>query len=232
MLKFRFFGFPTVVQPAFFIIAAFLGATGGGGLADLALWVGIVFVSVFAHELGHATVARAFGRHPTITLHGSGGLTSYGGPSLGTARDIAVTLAGPMAGLIVGAIVWKLVPAEGLSPIAQTAREMALWVNVGWSILNLLPIWPLDGGQITGHVLGALFGPGGRRGTHIVSIAVAGGGAAYSLLRFGISYTAFLGAMLAWTNVRALSTAREASRAADDYRQRHRQGDPTEPPRW
>src|SRR3954464_2107326 len=41
----------------------------------IALWMGIVSLSVLVHELGHATVARVFGYRPSIQLVGLGGLT-------------------------------------------------------------------------------------------------------------------------------------------------------------
>ena len=49
-----------------------------------------------------------------------------------------------------------------------------LWINIMWGLLNLLPVWPLDGGQITETVLSQVNPYDGRRWTHIVSL-VAGG---------------------------------------------------------
>src|SRR5579871_6002412 len=60
---------------------------GGAGRLQaelIALWVGIVFVSVLFHELGHAWLHLAFGNEPAIQLVGMGGLTQArrGGPAV------------------------------------------------------------------------------------------------------------------------------------------------------
>src|SRR4051794_41088064 len=76
-LHFRLFGFPVRVHPFFWLTTVIFGM--GGGPADpqrTLVWVGIVFVSILAHELGHATMQRFYGGHPWITLYGLGGLAS------------------------------------------------------------------------------------------------------------------------------------------------------------
>jgi stage IV sporulation protein FB len=47
-------------------------------------------------------------------------------------------------------------------------------INVIWGLLNLLPIWPLDGGQATLVVLSQVNPHHGRRWTHTISLVVAG----------------------------------------------------------
>jgi hypothetical protein len=49
-----------------------------------------------------------------------------------------------------------------------------VWVNVAWSVLNLLPILPLDGGNITKEVLDAVTREKGEVPARVVSIVVAG----------------------------------------------------------
>jgi membrane-associated protease RseP (regulator of RpoE activity) len=46
-------------------------------------------------------------------------------------------------------------------------------INILWGILNLLPIWPLDGGQVTVTVLSEINPYNGRRWAHIVSLLTA-----------------------------------------------------------
>jgi Zn-dependent protease len=48
-------------------------------------------------------------------------------------------------------------------------------INLLWSLLNLLPIWPLDGGQATQILLSLYDRTRGPRWGHIVSLLVAGG---------------------------------------------------------
>lgn len=48
------------------------------------------------------------------------------------------------------------------------------FINLLWPLLNLLPIWPLDGGQMTHVVLSKANRRHGARWTHIIGMACAG----------------------------------------------------------
>lgn len=48
-----------------------------------------------------------------------------------------------------------------------------VYINLLWGLINLLPIWPLDGGQVTQTVLSEVNPYNGRRWTHIVSLLTA-----------------------------------------------------------
>jgi len=50
---------------------------------------------------------------------------------------------------------------------------MLLWINLVWPILNLLPVFPLDGGQIVRQLCEGWFGPRGVVVSLSISIAVA-----------------------------------------------------------
>src|SRR5262249_19610606 len=63
------------------------------------------------------------------------------------------------------------------------AVDMLMWMSLIWNLFNLLPIWPLDGGQISREVFGA-FSPGNDfRYCLILSLLLAGLGALYSLAK-------------------------------------------------
>lgn len=49
-----------------------------------------------------------------------------------------------------------------------------VWINLGWGLINLLPIWPLDGGQLSQTVLSVVNPYNGRRWTHTISLVCAG----------------------------------------------------------
>jgi hypothetical protein len=128
------------------------------------------------HELGHALVARRFGMTPTITLHAMGGLTHFEGGRLSRWQTSLVSFAGPAAGLLVGGAVHLL--SSRYRPLTDQAEYLVqtiLWVNVGWSIINLLPVVPFDGG----HILAAVLGPRHALLTALISASVgAAAGAA------------------------------------------------------
>ena len=105
-LHFRVFGFPVRVHPFFWVVALFMGL--GSGRDDpqkILIWVGVVFVSVLLHEMGHASIQRLYGGHPWITLYGLGGLASCNDGPRSPGRRILVLLAGPGAGFLLAAVV-------------------------------------------------------------------------------------------------------------------------------
>src|SRR5579863_4019806 len=103
----RIAGIPVRIRPAFFFIAALMGASRATPVG-LASWIGASFVSVLFHEFGHATAGRLFGLAPSIELYERGGLTSFGatGRRLPAWKDIVVCLAGPGAGFLLGGAIW------------------------------------------------------------------------------------------------------------------------------
>ena len=189
---FRVFGIPVRVDPTFFLIAGILGF-GVGDLTFLVTWVIVVFVSVLVHELGHAVAFRAYGQQPQILLQGMGGLTWASGP-LPPGRDIVVSLAGPLTALVLLGLpaLWLDHSLQSASGTWELVLRELFFVNVIWSGVNLLPILPLDGGQVTASVLRRVMGDAGQRAAYVVSIVVAGGAA---LLAFSMGYV--FGAMFA-----------------------------------
>lgn len=106
----------------------------------------VVFASVIIHELGHAFVARRFGLWVgDIQLHGLGGQVPHARTTPG--RQLWISLAGPGAGLAVGFATLALAVAFEVPPAFTGVLTVILWVNIGWSLFNLLPVLPLDGGH-------------------------------------------------------------------------------------
>jgi stage IV sporulation protein FB len=60
------------------------------------------------------------------------------------------------------------------SPPVHYAFVFMIRINLLWGVLNLLPIWPLDGGQIFGVVAGEVNPRDGQRWTHIAALLTAG----------------------------------------------------------
>ena len=145
-------GIPTKIEPSFFVLSLFLGASRGLNLSLLLEWVVVVFISVLLHELGHALVARQFGMSPQITLYSMGGLTSWSETTeISPPKHLAISVAGPAAGFLLGGILFVAAPtllSAMESELLTIAYYDLLWVNIGWGIFNLLPILPLDGGHV------------------------------------------------------------------------------------
>jgi Zn-dependent protease len=196
------FGIPVRIHPTFFLTAAILGARPNAGVTAVAIWIGVVFASVLLHEYGHAIAARAFGFRPRIELHAMGGTTVWGGAPVTPGRRFAISLAGPAAGLAVGAIAWAAAPAH-LAGAAGEAVQAILWVNVGWGVLNLLPILPLDGGNVMASIFDGLTGGRGERLARIVSLLLAFAGLA-AALSVGWIWAALLSGFFAMGNLRAV----------------------------
>jgi Zn-dependent protease len=150
VLRFKLGPFPVSVYPWFFLSAVLLGPGLDSGWQILA-WVLVVFVSVLGHELGHAVVGKIYGGRPEIRLEAFGGVTF---PQLhsrpGPAKQFVLSFAGPIAGLLVGAVAVGLarVFPPHASSITAWVLESVVDVSVIWTVFNLLPILPLDGGQM------------------------------------------------------------------------------------
>jgi Zn-dependent protease len=161
MLKFRLMGIPVVVDWWFWLTGVLLGgginARGPEDWTRVGVWCLVMFVSVLVHEFGHALTARRFGVQPGIQLHGFGGATFLPGARFTRGQSIMVSAAGPIAGLalaMVVLIVARAVPENSIPPIGWVAIRAALFIGFVWTALNLLPIQPLDGGQILREILG------------------------------------------------------------------------------
>lgn len=160
-MSFQLLGITVEVQGIFWLTAllfAFMQRQPTPG--RIAASVAVIFGAVLVHELGHALTGRAFGTQPRIVLHGFGGKTTAEGRPLSRGRSITMTLAGPGAGFLLGALAVVadrfLAPAQG-STLAHVI-EQTQWCTFGWGILNLMPVLPLDGGLVMRDVLGPRHG--------------------------------------------------------------------------
>ena len=73
-----------------------------------------------------------------------------------------------------GAVTNLMMASHRHGPVAFEAYNYFFQINLLWPLLNLLPIWPLDGGQIACESLAHFNRREGRRWGHIVSLLTAG----------------------------------------------------------
>lgn len=192
-LRWRMFGIPVRVHPSFWIFTLLIAmAWGRTDPLFVLLYVGCAFVSILVHELGHVIAGRTFGEPGTILLYSFGGLAMGYYQRCRTWQRIVISLAGPAAGfalyglvlLVDRYVLWEYFMVARAGPVLGRVVLFLLFMNLFWNLLNLIPIFPLDGGQVMKEVCG-IFSP--RHGLRLavgMSFLFAGLIAIYSLLVF------------------------------------------------
>tara|TARA_E500000075_G_C6976571_1_gene313963 strand:- start:1072 stop:1710 length:639 start_codon:yes stop_codon:yes gene_type:complete len=202
MIQFSILGIPVRVEPWFWITMAFIG----GGLhaansTDILLVLVFVFagfLSIMIHELGHALTIRKYGLPAAITLQAFGGYASFPAGKLDRKQSFVVTAAGPALQFVFGVLLIVLAPSISIpegSLFLPFLRDL-IWVSIAWSILNCLPVYPMDGGQM----MAAILGPKKQHNVHLISsiAAVIIGIAGY--LYLGTILLPIFMALFAWQN--------------------------------
>ena len=166
----RLFGVDIRIHLTFLFLLAFVWFTqavamGAVGAVRGTALVGIVFGCVVLHELGHALVARRSGvAVRSIILLPIGGVTlmeDMGRQTPDPARDIRISVAGPLVNLAIaaisGAFILAFLPQVHLweQPFVHAGNlpRALFWGNVFLGGFNLLPAYPMDGGRILRAVL-------------------------------------------------------------------------------
>ena len=181
-INFRLAGFPVRVTPWFWLTMALLGSPTLDdpllGPLGLVLWVVAGFVSILVHELGHAVSARWFRTPSLIVLTAFGGYAQYydRAPPSGW-RRLVVCLMGPIAGFILLGLVVVSELSTGWFELHPVLEAFGFYVGLQclvWGLFNLLPVWPMDGGQAMREVFYILGLKRPDPATHTVSIFVIG----------------------------------------------------------
>lgn len=156
---------PISIHPIFWLLAGLIGWLNSQGSLVLGLlWVAVVFVSVLFHEFGHALMAVAFRQKAKIALVAFGGVTQYDGPKLKKWQQFLIVFNGPFFGfLLFIAATFCLQFAWSEMPLLRAGLHLMQIANLFWTVVNLLPILPLDGGHLLRIVLEKFFGVRGLR---------------------------------------------------------------------
>lgn len=177
---FKIAGISVSANVWFLVLLLFFGMS-AGSLQGSLIAMASVFASLLVHEFGHGLVAKRYGLRPRISLHGWGGLCHHA-PAPTATQDILITLAGPGAGLLAAGLL-SLLSVEADGSLGSVWVHTLIWINVFWSLANLIPLWPLDGGQVLQVALRTRMGA--RRGdrlTHRVSLFAGGTALLYALV--------------------------------------------------
>jgi len=230
-LNFTIAGFPVRVHPMFWLIGLLLGFN--SNLITVLIWVFVIFVSILVHELGHAFAFRFYGIHSRIFLHAMGGLAipepapwggGYAEVSPTPRQQIIISFAGPMAGFMLALLVIlfviftggsvgfsRVIPLPVVPQLPWAGYYMTafvglmLWVNVFWGVINLLPVFPLDGGQISRSIFIQVDPMDGVRKSLWLSVATGVFVALLALVLLSSFYMAILFGLLAFQSYTAVS---------------------------
>jgi Zn-dependent protease len=153
----------------FAAVALFLSATDDAPPSAL-IWLslGILLISVALHEFGHAQAAARFGAPVTRLL-----LAPYGGVApirvapRNSRVELVISLAGPFTNLLICAAACAIVVGQhgrdAVLPLLRpfeptglfgeqlawiTVAKLAIWINWTLVLINLIPAFPFDGGQM------------------------------------------------------------------------------------
>lgn len=197
MIRFTLFGVQVSIHPTLWLTLAILGraymVSNMVELMSALLFIIAAFVVLLMHEMGHALVGRRLGGgEPSVYLAWLGGDCTNETARLTRLQGVVMTIAGPLASLAVGLVTYLILclyvgdfglasvlsvgfafgvmPAEVLMaypPLAMFFFFYLIEVSFWWTILNMLPIFPLDGGQIMQGLMKS------RVQMHAISLAVA-----------------------------------------------------------
>ena len=137
--------------------------------------------------------------------------------------QILISFAGPLAGFIVAGLVLAVLLLTGTSSIIVLGDAVIrlpgeplpnfymnlfvyylLYVNIFWGLVNLLPIYPLDGGQISRELFLMADGESGLRHSLMLSLVCAIGIAVLGFM-WEYRFIPILFALLAFSNFQQLS---------------------------
>ena len=224
--RFRLFGTLVRVQIWFWFVILIMG--GDRQPVPALTWVTVCFVSILLHEFGHVAAFRLFRVDAEVVLHGWGGLAIPRREVRGTWAELLVSVAGPAAGFGLAALALlaashtgfrtylgfhAMIPHLSVLPARPVHFSISwmvllndlLWVNFYWGLMNLLPVYPLDGGQAA-RALFEHYQPGrGLRRSLVVS-AVVGGAVALVGLAEQSYYLVILFGLLAVSSIQALDS--------------------------
>jgi len=159
------------ISPWFWGLALLLATAATRSPISVAFWVVVVLISVLIHELGHALSAMMWGQKVQIELTAFGGVTTRQGAPLSPLQDFFIIAMGPTFGFLFALLIYCI--AQYVPQMVYGWLYLIVEINVIWSLLNLLPVHPLDGGKLMAIILGMFFGNSGKRFSYFSSAIIA-----------------------------------------------------------
>jgi Zn-dependent protease len=219
---FQLFGITVYLQWAWFLAVIYFvnGAKGYSSPVWSVLECLSLFLIVLIHEFGHQLACRSVGgKTHDIILWPLGGV-AYVTPPQRAGAQLWSIAAGPLVNVILLPILSALVWLGGHFEPTDTIPDWFQFLNYIWVInlflliFNLLPIYPLDGGQILRSLLWFVFGQ--MRSLMIATIIGFVGIAALVpfIIMANFTWYYIMGAFLAYMCWNGFQQARAMSRMA------------------
>jgi len=154
---FRFAGVEVFLHWSWFLVAAYEIESRKGWYTSV-VWNVFEYLALFAivllHEFGHAMACRQVGGTANqITLWPLGGV-AYVNPPQRPGATLWSIAAGPLVNVVLFPVLFgavEITRSMGWAhtmPDAYLLLRAVMWIDVSLLVFNLLPIYPLDGGQI------------------------------------------------------------------------------------
>jgi Zn-dependent protease/CBS domain-containing protein len=168
------------------------------GQPEGAYWSTAVFgavlflLSLLAHELAHALVARHFKiQVQRVTLWLLGGMAELADEAPNARADLLVAASGPLTSILAGLVFGGAAAgasAVGAPPIVTAALIWLALINLVLAVFNLLPGAPLDGGRVLRAIIWRVRGDRDRAS---MAAARAGHGLGLILVLTGLAEVLF-----------------------------------------
>jgi stage IV sporulation protein FB len=232
-LRFSIAGVQVRVHPLFWLVALLLGSSGALIEIPIWIFVvfASVLIHEFGHAMAFRfygmrsqILLHAMGglTIPEAAPWGTGWASVAPSPK----QEIVISLAGPFSGFLFAVFIMLVsvfaggslltsklfgflpLPLTAIMPFGGTILSifisMLLWVNIFWGLFNLLPVYPLDGGQVARNILIHYDPMDGVRKSLWVSVITGGLLAIAGFVVFHSVYIALLFGLLAFQSYQSL----------------------------
>ncbi len=158
-MNFIFLKIPVTFHPSFWLFLLLIAFQSGYPSLEILIILGIISFSLLFHEYGHALTALYFGQNPEIHLVAFGGYASYKSYGLSEKQQFLITLNGPVfTGLLISLSYFLLKSHLFSGYYINYSLYYVMKLNMFWLVVNLIPLYPFDGGQLLRSLLIAKLG--------------------------------------------------------------------------
>jgi Zn-dependent protease len=194
---FRFAGIDVYLHWSWFIVALYMITERGVGRYSSLAWNALEYLALFCivliHEFGHQLACRSVGGQThNIVLWPLGGVAFVTPPQRPGAQLWSIA-AGPMVNVVLVPVLTVFLfllgghpSLHGIEPNEYAEFLNSVWlINLALLVFNMLPIYPLDGGQILRSLLWFVLG---RANSLLIASIIGFIGVGGLLLLAGLSY--------------------------------------------